>query len=124
MGSYNFLTNIYIDFGNTKINQIIFTGDVMSSFIKKLLFPICLCICLLILSLTATDNFAKPSSEDVYLLKSYKNTVALYNKKEIVAVYDSIVLNTLPEKDILNFNKGIKVSGPEQAESFIEDFDG
>ena len=94
----------------------------MNIFVKNILFPITIFIVLMLMLFHLAKN--KPQSNDsTYLIKSYKNTVALYQNEKIVKVYENIVLNTLPQQDILNFNKGIKVSTPTQAEIYLEDFE-
>lgn len=95
----------------------------MKKLIKKLIFPLCLCFCVLTVTVTSADSQKKSYTNEAYVLKSYKNTVALYKQDEIITVYQNVVLNTLPEKDRLNFKKGIPVSDPSQAEILLEDFD-
>lgn len=58
-----------------------------------------------------------------YMLKSYKNTVALYNNGNIVKIYDDVVLNTLPPQDIQNFNSGIPVTSQTAAETYLVHFE-
>lgn len=94
----------------------------MAVFIKKILFPILLFTAAFILVLHFPDDTKATNIN--YTLKAYKNTVALYNGEKIVNIYDSIVLNTLPQKDIQNFKSGIPVASPEQAAFYLEDFDG
>ena len=115
LGSYNFFTFIYIILGhNTK-------GDFMKLFIKIILFPACLIIACVSIALSIISNTAP---KDIYVIRSYKNTVALYQNGTLHTVYDAIVLNTLPERDIISFNDGIAVSSPSEAELFLEDYDG
>ncbi len=93
----------------------------MTTFIQKILFPILIFICAFLILLHFVN---KPKSNTAdYTLKSYKNTVALYEGKEIIAIYSDIVLNTLPEKDIQTFQKGIPFSSPSQAENYLLDFE-
>ncbi len=96
----------------------------MPCFIKKILFPAAVFISalLIILNTPPKNNNAKIAEQ--YKLKSYKNTVALYKNDTIIEIYDSVVLNTLPPKDIQSFNKGICVSTPLEAELLLEDYDG
>lgn len=99
----------------------------MSNLIKRTVFFLLSCIAVLTLTLTAVIIFKaspKKTDADNYCLKSYKNTVALYNGEEIIQIYNNIVLNTLPEQDVINFNNGIAVATPAQAEIILEDFDG
>lgn len=59
-----------------------------------------------------------------YVLKSYRNTVALYDGDFLVETYDNIVLDTLPVGDRKTFGEGITVSDKKEALSIIENFDG
>ena len=49
--------------------------------------------------------------------------MALYKNDQLVKSYESIVLNTLPQKDIQNFNTGISFDNQLQAELYLEDFE-
>ena len=69
------------------------------------------------------NNLQINQKNNAYTLKTYKNTVALYNGEDVVKVYSDIVLNTLPEKDVITFNSGIKVSNQQEAETIIQDYD-
>lgn len=95
----------------------------MPIFIKKVLIPILAFVSLFIITLNIISDRQGNEKATHYTLKSYKNTVALYEGEKILKIYDSIVLNTLPQKDILNFNKGIFVKTQQQAEKYIEDFE-
>lgn len=96
----------------------------MSKFIKKSLLSIVLFTALLALIVFLVKNNTQPKNQDIYILKSYKNSVALYKNDELFKIYDNIVLNTLPQKDIQLFNSGISVSTPTEAEILLEDYDG
>ena len=73
--------------------------------IKKILLPLFVLLCALLIMLHF--NKKHTANNPNFTLKSYKNTVALYNGREIVEIYSEIVLNTLPEKDIQSFKNGI-----------------
>ena len=94
----------------------------MSFFIRKIFFPILTFICIFALIICFFKNKQK-NTNSVYTLKSYKNTVALYKNDQLVKSYESIVLNTLPQKDIQNFNTGISFDNQLQAELYLEDFE-
>lgn len=96
----------------------------MTFFIKKVLFPTLIFISVFILILCFISDYQKTEYSTAYMLKSYRNTVALYKNDELIQTYDHIVLNTLPEKDIQSFNSGIPVATQTQAEAYLEDFDG
>lgn len=95
----------------------------MQLLIKKILFPILIFFSLFIITLYFIGDCQNTDTSVKYTLKSYKNTVALYNGEEIVKIYNNIVLNTLPEKDIQSFNDGISITTPTQAELYLEDFE-
>lgn len=99
-------------------------GDSMNIFVKKILFPALTFISVFIFILHFINGLSKTANTVQYTLKSYKNTVALYRGEEIIKIYNNIVLNTLPKKDIQNFNSGIPVATETQAEAYLEDFDG
>ena len=96
----------------------------MAVFVKKVLFPILIFISVFLIILYLINNYQSTQTSVNYTLKAYKNTVALYNGDEIIEIYNNIVLNTLPEKDIQNFNNGIPVTTPTQAKTYLENFDG
>lgn len=93
----------------------------MDLFIKKILFPISLFTAFFILALHCVP--APTVTSQNYTLKSYKNTVALYDGNVIINIYEDIVLNTLPQKDIQSFDQGIPFTTVTQAEIYLEDFE-
>ena len=94
----------------------------MNFFIKKILFPTIIFMLLFILIAYLTTK-PMPKSKSRYILKSYKNTIALYDNETIIKVYDNIVLNTLPTQDIQNFTIGIPFTSQKLAETYLEDFE-
>ena len=95
----------------------------MPYFIKKILLPILVFCAFFIILLHFIKDYQSVDTSVNYTLKSYKNTVALYKNDEILKIYDDIVLNTLPQKDVLQFNTGIPVTSQSQAETYLEDFE-
>ena len=95
----------------------------MQFFIKRVLFPTLIFISVFILILFFISDYQNTEDSTTYMLKSYRNTVALYKNDQLIQTYDHIVLNTLPEKDIQNFNSGISVTTQTAAEAYLEDFD-
>ena len=93
----------------------------MLFFIKKILLPLSIFLCSLLIVMCFYKKVDKNTVD--FTLKSYKNTIALYSGQEIVENYSEIVLNTLPEKDIQTFKKGITFSSPSQAEIYLQDFE-
>ena len=104
------------------IKGILKNGDFMRFFIQKALFPTLIFVAAFLLVLHFIKN-NKGTADINYVIKAYKNTVALYSGEEIIKIYDNIVLNTLPEKDIHQFKKGVSVASLEQAEIYLEDFE-
>ena len=66
----------------------------------------------------------KKENPETWVLHSYGNNVALYNGNEVVEVYGSIVLDTLPDEDRRLLDNGIHFTTKEEAVSAIEDYDG
>ena len=64
------------------------------------------------------------SSTDALMLKTHKNTVALYRNGQLVKIYDQIVLNTLPHVDKLKFNQGIPIEDIHKIDEILQDYDG
>jgi len=72
-------------------------------------------------------GFAKPvcdENKDYWILQSYGNSVALINGENVVEVYSSIVLDTLPIEDKKMLDNGISFLTKEEAIMAIEDYDG
>ncbi len=59
-----------------------------------------------------------------WVLQSYGNNVALFNGEEIIEVYGTIMLDTLPAEDKRQLDNGIYFSTKEEAVNAIEDYDG
>ena len=78
-------------------------------------------IILITAGFAAKNSDYEPSS---WVLKAYGNSVALYNGKEIEAVYGDIVLDNLPPEDVKILENGIAFPTREEAEKAIEDYDG
>ena len=95
----------------------------MNLFIKKILVPTIIFILLFVFIAFLTTNKPTNKKQNNYVLKSYKNTIALYSNENIVKTYDNIVLNTLPLQDIQNFTSGIPFTSQTAAETYLEDFE-
>ena len=67
---------------------------------------------------------SKVENPKVWVLHSYGNNVALYSDGEIIEVYGSIAINTLPEADKRLLQNGIAFHSREEAQNAIEDYDG
>lgn len=87
-------------------------------------FTVLSAILIIILMLLGFSFKSNTQSADVHILKSYKNTVALYTNGEFIKSYDSIVLNTLPQVDINSLNNGIAVENDKEIDKILQDYDG
>ncbi len=68
---------------------------------------------------------SKPTrDEKLTVLKSYNNTVALYEGGKRTKIYSDIVLNSLPISDIARLENGIIIGSEEELTSILEDLDG
>ena len=77
----------------------------------------------LIITLSLVIKGNKQEPED-WVLHSYGNNVALYRGEDIIEVYGSIMLDTLPEEDKRLLDNGIVFGTREEAVNAIEDYDG
>ena len=59
-----------------------------------------------------------------WVLHSYGNNIALYNNEEIVEVYGSVSLDSLPKEDIKRLDEGVYFESREDALLALEDYDG
>ncbi len=82
----------------------------------------------LILSLSFINIFKHKENTkqtySTYVLKSYRNCVALYKNEEIIEIYDNIVLNNLPENDKTDLENGIEFECISDVDTAIQDYDG
>ncbi len=91
-------------------------------FFKKVIFPFIVIVTVFLIIFNTRQN-EKTADSNRYMLKAYKNCIALYKDDRLLKIYDDIVLNTLPPKDIQSFNKGVLVSSKEQIAKILEDYD-
>ena len=88
---------------------------------------IAIVLSLFIAVLIITTGFVAKTHKDdptAWVLHSYGNNVALYNGDQIVEVYGSITLDTLPEEDRRQLDNGLFFLTKAEALSAIEDYDG
>ena len=81
-------------------------------------------IFILILTAFLLISSSKPQEKSKIVLKSYKNTIALYENGIKKEIYEQIVLNSLPPKDVEDLKKGIIISSKDELLRILEDFDG
>lgn len=87
-----------------------------------LIFTVCLSA--VILSLGFVFREEKNITEGSWNIRSYGNSVALYNGTEMVEVYGAISVEDLPEEDKKLLKNGIAFPTKEEARLAIEDYDG
>lgn len=93
---------------------------------EKSLIICMLVITLAIIILLTVTGFAagnKDYEPSGWILKSYGNTVALYNHNEIDTVFGEIAVDALPPDDIRMLENGIAFPTREEAVSAIEDYE-
>lgn len=78
-------------------------------------------ILLMVAGFAAKDKEYEPSS---WVLRSYGNSVALYNGSNVDTVFGEIVLDTLPEEDLRLLENGIAFPTKDEAMRAVEDYDG
>lgn len=59
-----------------------------------------------------------------YVLKEIENKVVLTENEKVIFTYNEIVFDTLPLKDRADLESGITIKNPQEAEKFIENYDG
>ncbi len=99
----------------------------MEKISQRKLLIVLLIVTLSITAIIIACGFAvrdKVEEPDIWVLHSYGNNVALYNGENIIEVYGSIALDTLPEADKKLLDNGIAFHSREEAQNAIEDYDG
>lgn len=81
-------------------------------------------ILLLIIAGITLKPSAKTAEVYPYQLKSYENTVALYEGSRLVEVYDEIEVGALPKADQSGLAAGIGFKTLSEARAAAEDYDG
>ena len=66
----------------------------------------------------------KKENPSKWILQSYGNNVALYNGDDIIEVFGSISLSSLPKEDKKQLDNGIVFTTRQEAVNAIEDYDG
>ncbi len=122
-GSYNFLTN-FCEYIACALEMLFNRGDNMPLSTKFVLSFTALTALLITILMLLGFSFKPIAQQDTHILKSYKNTVALYTNGKFVKSYDNIVLNTLPQIDINSLNNGITVENDEEIDKILQDYDG
>ncbi len=92
---------------------------------KKLLiltFAVLITLTFIIASLF--NNNVTQQSDNTLVLKENNGQVVLFKGTEIITVYDTIIVDVLPDSDKEALKKGITIENEEQLLSIIEDYDG
>lgn len=98
----------------------------MNTKVKKTLEIIIITVACAAVIILVTCGFAAKnnrSGDKKWLLKTYGKNVALYYGSDVVTVYDTIEIETLPESDIKMLDNGIAFPTKEEALTTIEDYD-
>lgn len=96
---------MYYSYKRTAITVIVFTLIIIS----------------LILLIAYRNNDTQNNS---YFLREYNGIVALFKGEDVIEVYDGVVTDNLPFNDYKRFADGIEVSGIDEAQIIMEDYDG
>lgn len=92
---------------------------------KKLTIILCaILITTAVIAAFLSSSFPKAQQDSALLLKEHNGMVTLFDGKEIVRVYDTIVISVLPSSDQQRLKNGIKIENEEQLFTIIEDYDG
>lgn len=91
---------------------------------KFLILAVVLTLTLLVVIASFINVIAKENEKNAIILREYNNSVALFRGKEIIKIYDEIVISVLPESDRKLLKMGIVIDSEEQLNSIIEDYDG
>jgi len=92
---------------------------------KKLLiltFAVLITLTFIIASLF--NNNVTQQSDDTLVLKENNGQVVLFEGTQILRVYDTIIIDVLPDSDKEALKRGITIENEEQLLSIIEDYDG
>jgi hypothetical protein len=92
---------------------------------KKLLiltFAVLITLTFIIASLF--NNNVPQQSDDTLVLKENNGQVVLFEGTKVLRVYDTIIIDVLPDSDKEALKRGITIENEEQLLSIIEDYDG
>ena len=92
---------------------------------KKLLiltFAVLITLTFIIASLF--NNNVTQQSDNTLVLKENNGQVVLFEGTKILRVYDTIIIDVLPDSDKEALKRGITIENEEQLLSIIEDYDG
>lgn len=68
-------------------------------------------------------NYSRENNSNP-ILKEDGGQVKLFRNGNVIAIYDDIVIDILPQKDREALKKGIEIKNEEELLSIIEDYDG
>ncbi len=91
---------------------------------KLLILAVVICLTVLVVLASFISVMANENEEKAVILKEHNGSVALFRGKEIIKLYDEIVISVLPESDRELLKNGIVIESEEQLNSIIEDYDG
>ena len=88
--------------------------------IAAIVFTLAAIIIITVAGFAAGNKKYEPSG---WVLKTYGNTVALYNHGEIETIFGEIVIDDLPPDDVSILENGIAFPTREEAVKAIEDYE-
>ena len=91
---------------------------------KLLILAVVLSITVLVVIASFISVMANENEKNAVILREHNNSVTLFRGKEIIKIYDEIVISVLPERDRKLLEMGIVIESDEQLNSIIEDYDG
>ncbi len=68
-------------------------------------------------------NYSRENSKNP-ILKEENGQVKLFRNGNVIAIYDDIVIDILPQKDREALKNGIEIKSEEELMAIIEDYDG
>ena len=91
--------------------------------LEFLIIALTFAISAIIISSSFAVRDSKQNKSD-WVLHSYGNNVALYKDDEIIEIYNTVYLDTLPKADRKQFENGILFHTKKEALMALEDYDG
>lgn len=93
---------------------------------KNYIYIFITAVLIAVFSLTSSIMLEKieNSQEKRYVLKEYENEIVLYENEKIIKKYNDVSVSALPIRDRSDLEKGISVKNEDEAELFIENYDG
>lgn len=91
---------------------------------KLLILTILALITFTVIIASIYRNNVTEQPDNTLVLKENNGQVVLFKGTEIITVYDTVIVDVLPDSDREALKKGIPIENEEQLLSIIEDYDG